>query len=176
MDWLKSKNIIILILLLSLVVFILSIYDIFYDKGWMVFLIVFYVFLLIISFVWYFLLYNKKPKENLSITDFEKTLSGGLYHFKCPICNGTFAVKKSRSNNKKPVEMTCPDCGANGVIPSNPGYIEEEIPNKKSVRASFKCSNCGEGLSIWAEGIKLQNSVKIYTCPFCGSKEELKRI
>ncbi|GAH17075.1 unnamed protein product, partial [marine sediment metagenome] len=35
--------------------------------------------------------------------------------------------------------MTCPDCGAIGVISPNPAQIEEEIPEKKSIKANFKC-------------------------------------
>ena len=38
------------------------------------------------------------------------------------------AIKKSKSNNKKTVKMTCPDCGVIGVISPNPAFIEEEIP------------------------------------------------
>lgn len=111
-----------------------------------------------------------------SVEEFEKTLKGGLYHFKCPVCGGFFAIKKSKSNNKKDVKITCPDCGTPGIIPSNPMVIEEKIPEKKSVKANFKCIRCGERITIWAEGTDLFKNITVYTCPFCGIEKPMKKI
>ena len=116
-----------------------------------------------------------EDEYDLRIEEFEKRLEGGLYHFKCPTCKGIFAIKKSKGNNKKPTKMTCPDCGAIGVISSSPCQIEEVIPEKKSVKANFKCNICGEGITIWAEGTDLYKNVNVYSCPFCGEKKPLTR-
>lgn len=128
-----------------------------------------------ILFILFILLLKKEKITQNSIEEFEKTLKGGLYHFKCPSCNGIFAVKKSKKNNKKTVKMTCPDCGMIGFIPSHPEKIEEEIPEKKSLKANFKCISCGESITIWAEGTELHKKINVYTCPFCGIKKPLKR-
>lgn len=116
------------------------------------------------------------PVEMDVVEEFEKTLEGGLYHFKCPTCNGFFAVKKSRGDNKKYVKMTCPDCGAIGVIPPNPTTIMDIIPEKKSIKANFKCEICNERLTIWAEGTDLYKKLQVYTCPYCGKIDSMKKI
>ena len=67
--------------------------------------------------------------------------------------------------------MTCPDCGAIGVIPPNPIFVEEEIPEKKSLKVNFRCGVCGEGVTIWAEGTDLYKETQVYTCPFCGGRK-----
>ncbi len=118
--------------------------------------------------------YTKKLIGN--IEEFKKTLKGGLNHFKCPNCKGIFAIKRSKNNNKKPIKMTCPDCGILGIIPSNPLCIEEEIPEKKSLKTNFKCLICGEEITIWAEGTDLYNNTQVFSCPFCGTKKPLKKL
>jgi predicted RNA-binding Zn-ribbon protein involved in translation (DUF1610 family) len=116
------------------------------------------------------------PVEIDVVEEFEKTLEGGLYHFKCPTCNGFFAIKKSKGDNKKYVKMTCPDCGAIGVIPPKPASIEDFIPEKKSIKANFTCDICNETLTIWAEGADLYKKLQVYTCPYCGTIESMKKI
>ena len=88
--------------------------------------------------------------------------------FKCPSCCGIFAIKKTRGNDKKTFNMTCPDCGIIGHIPAEPQVIEEEIPEKKSECINFKCKSCGEGVTIWAEGRELYQELDVLSCPFCG--------
>ena len=117
----------------------------------------------------------KKPKTLANLEEFEKSLRGGLFHFKCPTCKGIFALKKSKSNDEKPIKMTCPDCGAIGIITPKPKSCEEEIPEKKSIKANFKCATCGEGITVWAEGSDLYNDLCVFSCPFCGKNERLKR-
>ncbi len=95
------------------------------------------------------------------VEEFEKTLEGKLYHFKCPTCQGIFAIKKSSRNNKKPFTLTCPDCGTIGKISSSPPVIVEEIPEQKSENIKFKCKSCGERVSIWAEGTDLVQDIQI---------------
>lgn len=112
-----------------------------------------------------------------SVEEFAKTLHGGLFHFKCPRCNGFFAIKKSKGNNKKPVKIKCPHCGSKGVIPGKYSTVfEEEIPEKKSLATNFKCLNCGEGLTVWAEGGSLYSNVEVFTCPYCGEEKTMKKI
>ena len=106
---------------------------------------------------------------------FERTLHGGLYHFKCPKCNGMFALKESRKNDLRNLKLTCPDCGAIGRISSNPPRTIEKIPTQKSPRVAFFCHQCGERLNIWAEGSSLVKDICVYSCPYCGSNEPMKR-
>lgn len=164
-----------LIAILGFWVFFFALYDIFTDQGWMVVILAINIVLLVLIFTLIIYSYSKKPRGSYSIEEFEKRLKGGLYHFKCSRCGGIFAIKKSKKNNKKPVKMTCPDCGVIGIIPSEPSCIVEEIPEKKSVKASFECKRCGEGVTIWAEGTDLYSGVSVFSCPFCGEKKPLKR-
>jgi len=123
----------------------------------------------------FFKIRKKEAFINL-IKEFEKSLKGPLFHFKCPKCKGFFAIKKSKSDNKKTIKMTCPDCGIIGVIPPNPSIVEEEVPEKKSINANFRCNICGEGLTIWAEGTEILDDIKVFTCPFCGKINTMNRI
>jgi predicted RNA-binding Zn-ribbon protein involved in translation (DUF1610 family) len=165
----------IIIIILGLCVLIYSLYDIIYDKEWMIRTFAAYALIFVIIIVLIVYRLQKKEVTIVSVEEFEKTLKGGLYHFKCPTCSGIFAIKKSKSNNEKFVKMTCPDCGAIGVISPHPAQIEEEIPEKKSIKANFKCHVCGEGITVWAEGTDLYSDMHVYSCPFCGDKEPLKR-
>ena len=164
-----------LISILAFWIFFFALYDISTGQEWMIVILAINALLLILILTIIVYLYSKKPRVSYSVEEFEKRLKGGLYHFKCSSCGGIFAIKKSKENNKKPIKMTCPDCGIMGVIPSEPVCIEEEIPEKKSVKASFECRRCGEGITIWAEGTDLFSGVSVYTCPFCGEKKPLKR-
>jgi predicted RNA-binding Zn-ribbon protein involved in translation (DUF1610 family) len=121
-----------------------------------------------------FYILNKKPVTTKNaVKEFEKTLEGKLHHFKCPSCNGIFAIKKSKHENRKPFKLTCPDCGYVGTIPTVPKIIEDEIPDEKSVKTKFICQKCGEFISVWAEGVDLFKNVKIFTCPYCGNKDSM---
>ena len=176
MSGMKSSGPFLILILIGLCVMVFSIFDIIYDKGWMIISLVAFLVLIIITIILIFLKFREKQVAVSSIEEFEKTLKGGLCHYKCPTCNGIFAIKKSKKNNKKTVKMTCPNCGAIGVIPPYPAEIEEEIPEKKSTNANFKCHFCGEGITVWAEGTDLYRQMYVYSCPFCGEKEPLKRI
>jgi predicted RNA-binding Zn-ribbon protein involved in translation (DUF1610 family) len=122
--------------------------------------------------------FSKKQEEMVykSIEEFEKTLKGRLYHFQCQNCQGIFAIKKSKKNNKKSVKLTCPDCGCIGVIPPVPKKIEMKIPKQKSINANFRCNNCGEKVTIWAEGTKLYECTSVFSCPYCGETKPMSRI
>ena len=163
-----------MLLVVAFWVLVLSIFDVVFGKGWMVVLLVLYIVVIVLFIIGVLFRFEKKSIVS-TVEEFEKTLKGGLFHFKCPVCGGVFAVKKSKSNNKKPVRLTCPDCGVVGVIPSKPRVVEETVPEKKSMKASFKCTECGEGVSIWAEGADLYQGVCVFSCPFCGSEKPLKR-
>jgi len=175
MNWLYSKAPYNILLLIGFWVLIFSIFDVIYDKGWELVIILSYVILIVLFFILILLRSNKELKTYTSIEAFEKTLKGGLYHFKCPKCKGIFAIKKTKKNDKKPVRMTCPDCGEIGVIPVHPLCIEEEIPEKKSLKANFRCNVCGEGITIWAEGTNLYDNTTVLSCPFCGAEKPLQR-
>jgi predicted RNA-binding Zn-ribbon protein involved in translation (DUF1610 family) len=176
MKWVKSSWPFIIITIIGLSILIFSIYDIIYDKDWMIRTFAAWGLLVVITIVVIFFRLKKEEAPAATLEEFEKTLKGGLYHFKCPTCSGIFAIKKSKSDNKKFVKMTCPDCGTMGTIPPNPAQIEEEIPEKKSIKANFKCNVCGEGITVWAEGTELYKKMIVHSCPFCGEEEPLKRI
>ncbi len=175
MNWIRSRWPFIILILLSILVVSLSIVDILFNRDWTSFILMSYAILIILFFLIILLRSQKTYLVKTTLEEFEKTLTGGLYHFKCPSCSGIFAIKKSKSNNKKPVKMTCPGCGIIGTIPSSPASIEEEIPEKKSIGVNFKCSSCGEGVTIWAEGTELYSDVNVYSCPFCGKQKTMNR-
>jgi len=176
MKWFRNKGVFILLILLGFGLLLFSIMDVMLDESWANLIFASYALLIFLA-IFFIVLKSVKPgvrKE--TVEEFEKTLKGRLYHFKCTGCGGIFAVKKSKHNNKKPVKMTCPDCGKIGVIPPVPKYVEEEIPEKKSVNVLFKCNSCGEDLTIWAEGADLYPRLRVYSCPYCGEEKTMKRI
>ena len=174
MKWFKESGVFIILIVLGFWLTILSIFDVMYDKQWIFFILPVYA--LIVIFAFYLLFLRKKKQEIYAepVEEFVET-TAVLHHFKCPTCSGFFAIKKSKSNNKY-IEMTCPDCGAIGVIPPNPECIEEEIPQKKSMKTYFKCGLCGEGLTVWAEGTDLYKQLQVYTCPYCGKVDTMSKV
>lgn len=161
------------IIIFACMVLIFSLWDIIYHEKWLERIIALYGILIILCVL--FLV--SKEKKNLFagtvVEDFEKSLSGKLQHFKCPSCGGLFAIKKSNLNNKKPFRLTCPDCGETGIVSSNSEKILEEIPEKKSMYKKFICEYCGEWMMVWAEGTDIIKDVQVYSCPYCGTKQDL---
>lgn len=166
----------VLMILFGSIIFVLSIWDVIFDQGRVVLMVGLYAAVVAIFAIFIILKSRKSSLERNAIKEFEKTLSGKLYHFKCPSCGGIFAIKKSTHNNKKSFKMTCPDCGTVGLVSATPRYVEEEIPEKKSVNVNLKCGNCGEGVTIWAEGTDLYQDVRVYSCPYCGVEKTLNKI
>jgi predicted RNA-binding Zn-ribbon protein involved in translation (DUF1610 family) len=163
------------IIFFAFLIFVFSLWDILYDEQWLVRIIALYGILLLLTFLFLVSREKKKPIPQKTVDTFEKSLEGKLQHFKCPSCNGIFAIKKSNQNNKKPFTLTCPDCGMTGSIPSKPTQIEEMIPENKSVYKNFQCPNCGEWVMVWAEGTDMiqDEKVHVYSCPYCGTKQDL---
>jgi Zn finger protein HypA/HybF involved in hydrogenase expression len=147
-----------------------------FEKGWINLVLASYGLLIAMVFMFIVLLSLRRVYKEITVEEFEKTLEGRLYHFKCPNCSGFFAVKKSKRDNKKPVKMTCPDCGEIGVIPPFPKRIEADIPEKKSVNINFKCKRCDEDITIWAEGAELYPYLRVYSCPYCGEEKTMNRV
>ncbi len=166
----------VLMILIGLIILVLSIWDVIFDQGSVIFMVGLYAIVVFIFAVFIISKSRKSSLERTTVEEFEKTLGGKLYHFKCPSCSGIFAIKKSKHNNKKPFKMTCPDCGSVGLISPTPRYVEEEIPEKKSVNVNLKCGKCGEGVTIWAEGTDLRQDVCVYSCPYCGVEKTLNKI
>ena len=162
------------LLILALILFVFTIFDILLDWGFSVYLVLGNVLILVLLILSMIIFYSKQFIP-ISVNEFEKSLSGGLFHFKCPVCGGIFAIKKSKGNKGIITKMTCPDCGVIGVIPKNPVSVVEEIPEKKSLKANFRCKNCGEGVTVWAEGSDLYNDTKVLICPFCHHKKTLQK-
>lgn len=173
----QSKLLIVAIILLACVVFLFSLWSIIYKDQWLQSILALYGILIILAVVLVFLISKKKSTDfKRAVEEFEKTLEGKLYHFKCPSCNGIFAIKKSKRDNKKSFTLTCPDCGNVGTILPTPMSVVEEIPEQKSVKTRFTCKNCGEFISIWAEGTDLFHEMQIHSCPYCGKKQSMNVI
>ncbi len=165
------------IIIVSIIVLFASIYDVLYEKQWLQIILALYAILFIFTILLLIVISTKKAAADKDmVQEFEKTLKGKLYHFKCPNCHGIFAIKKSKRNNKKPFSLTCPDCGTIGKIASSPPVVIEKIPDQKSENVKFKCNNCGERVSIWAEGTELFQNIQICSCPYCGEKQSMKNI
>ena len=131
MNWFKTKFPFFLILSAGFIVLFLLIYNVFYDwnltKFFLGLIVVFILLALFLLFLRNLLVLGFEK----SVEEFAKTLHGGLYHFKCPGCQGVFAVKKSKGNNNKPMKIKCPHCGLIGTIPvKSTDITEEEIPEK----------------------------------------------
>ena len=177
MSWIEGRAPYLLIILFGLIILAFSIWDIVYNKEWRQQILAAYMILIILSLVLLVVRPSKPPEEiTESIKEFEKMLHGKLYHFQCQNCKGIFAVKKSKRNNKKRVRLTCPDCGSIGVIPSKPKSIKSDIPPQKSLHVVFKCAQCEEKITMWAEGAELHQDVNIFSCPYCGKERTMKRI
>ena len=174
-NWLRSSGPFVVLVILGFFALVFSVWGLIFEKPWMNRILAAYVLLIILSIIFVLATFIKSNDKANSIGEFEKTLKGELYHFKCPSCNGIFAIKKSKGNDRKPVRMTCPDCGTMGVISPNPICTEENIPEKKSLNANFKCSSCGEGLTVWAEGTDLYKDLSVCSCPYCGKKDTMAR-
>ena len=155
------------------IVFLFSIWQIIFDRYYVSVLIILYS-SLFFSLAFLFLFHHFSSSEDI-VRSFKKTLKGGLYHFKCPHCHGIFAIKESMYIDKKSVIMTCPDCGRLARIPPMPPVIKAVIPTKKSGNVRFQCQRCGESIKVWAEGTMIHPTLKVFSCPFCGSEKPLKR-
>jgi predicted RNA-binding Zn-ribbon protein involved in translation (DUF1610 family) len=164
------------IMFFAFLVFVFSLWDILYDEQWLERIIALYGILILLTVLFFVSQEKKKPVVKKTVDEFEKSLKGKLQHFKCPSCGGIFAIKKSKHNNKKPFSLTCPDCGMTGMISSKPSQVEEEVPEKKSVHKNFKCKNCGEWMMVWAEGADIiqDQDIHVYSCPYCGTKQDLR--
>ncbi|HER45552.1 MAG TPA: hypothetical protein ENO12_01905 [Thermoplasmatales archaeon] len=162
------------IIIFAFLVLIFSLWDILNNEQWLERIIALYGILIILCVLFLVSKEKKQPSVAKTVDAFEQSLKGKLQHFKCPSCGGIFAIKKSKQNNKKPFILTCPDCGMTGTVPSQPSKILEEIPEKKSVHKRFTCEHCGEWMMVWAEGADIVNDVHVYSCPYCGTKHDLR--
>lgn len=176
MRWIRESGFFVIFIILGLLVMIISLYDIMFDKGLIIVVLASYGILIAIVLAFIILRFKKEEIGVNTIEEFEKKLHGGLFHFKCPTCEGIFAIKKSKRNNDKAIKMACPDCGSVGIIPPNPISIEEEIPEKKSIKANFKCVSCNEGITVWAEGTDLNKNTHVFSCPYCGQEKTMDRV
>jgi len=172
MNLLKGFKIPILLIIISFWIMIFSIYDILFNKEWTVIIFICYIIIILMLILFIFI---KMKYPDLAVYEFEKTLQGGLYHYKCPMCDGYFAIKKSKSNDDKPFKMTCPDCGKTGMINVKKIVIDEEIPEEKSNSLNYECNNCGEQITIWAEGTEIIDEITLYSCPYCGILKPLEK-
>jgi predicted RNA-binding Zn-ribbon protein involved in translation (DUF1610 family) len=162
------------IIFFAFLVFLFSLWDIIYHEQWLERILALYAILILLTFLFLVSHEKKKPVIKKNVDEFEKTLEGKLQHFKCPSCGGIFAIKKSSQDNNQSFTLTCPDCGMTGSIPSKPSQIQEVIPEKKSVQKQFQCQNCGETITIWSEGPDMiQEQIHVYSCPYCGKKQDL---
>ena len=161
------------LLMMAFILFLVSIWDILNEQEWLQTILAIYGIIIILAIVMLFLGVKKESTTEETVKIFEKTLEGKLHHFKCPSCDGIFAIKKSKANNKRSFTLTCPDCGALGTIPTKPQTVIDSVPEQKSMKTRFKCSNCGEWVTIWAEGAPLFSHIHVFSCPYCGENKPL---
>lgn len=162
--------------LLSLLLLIIAIWDFFTDQQLIIPILSIYAILLILTLVFLYIKITSKPSGNNAIKIFEKSLKGSLHHFKCPNCNSIFAIKKSKSNNKKPFVLHCPECNTPGLISSNSSIIYAKIPQIKSPRTKYQCNKCGERITLWSEGSMAPPQTQILSCPYCGTLKPLNQL
>jgi len=179
MSSIKRKTSLIVLIILIIIVVFFTLRDIVYEKQLIELLdfiierqlllrtLVLYGILIIFVVVLIFSQMTKKSEVVLYYEKiFKKLLGNKLQHFKCPKCNEFFTVKKLKGNNGKSFVITCPCCGEIGMIP----------PKPKSAEIKFKCVNCGEQVSLWAEETKSYQDLKVSSCPYCGEKQSMKSI
>lgn len=176
MKWDKNTWLFTLLIILGFCVLFFAFWGVIFNEDWILIILPSYLVLLVVSFILIFFKSKKPISMGTAVEEFEKTLKGSLSHFKCPRCNGIFAVKKSKLNNNNYFKMTCPDCGEVAVVSPKPKSVEEEIPEKKSVNVNFKCNYCGEGVTVWAEGSELYPDIHVYSCPYCGMEKTMENI
>jgi len=171
---LKWKIGFILTAIASIIFFIISLYDIILLQERFRYWLFSSFFLFMITLLLFFYIFLISTKQLDPVVLFEKTLHGGLYHFKCSYCHGIFALKESKKNDLRNLTLTCPDCGAVGRISSHPPKIIDSIPTEKSQRMCFICTRCGEQLNLWSEGKPLFENINIFSCPYCGINKPMK--
>ena len=164
-----------LLFIFSVTVFVFTIGDIIWNMNASFFIFILYILLFISIFVISLFPLKQEGRYKDEIQSFHQTLSGRLFHFKCPSCQGIFALKESMYNNDGATIITCPDCGNLGRINASPPRTLDCIPQKKSKNVLFKCGYCGERLWIWAEGTELYPQLQVFSCPYCGRKRKLKQ-
>ncbi len=158
----------------SVLLFIISVYDILSLQERFRYWLFASIALVVMSLLIFLNMNRSSRKQMDPVVLFKKTLQGGLYHYQCSCCNGIFALKESRKNDSRDLTLNCPGCGAVGRISSQSPKMIERIPTEKSPRVSFICTICGERLNIWAEGKPLIDNISIFSCPYCGSKKPMK--
>lgn len=168
MELSQSRFLLRFIILGATLVLLLSLFDIIFELQWLQNIVGIYGTLILFSIILLFIISTQSKKTTDPVSNFKKRLEGKLCHYKCPNCSGIFAVKKSKLNNNKKYSMTCPECGYIGAISPNPKQIFFNIPKAKSESKQFICKNCGESVTVWAEGSTLLKNIKIYSCPYCG--------
>ena len=178
MNWIRRRGPFLFILIVGVVALGFTLWDLLYEQGWQQQLVAGYIILILLTLVVFIVQSEKTALSGISnsVREFEKTLEGRLSHFQCPQCHGIFALKKSKENNQNPVKLMCPDCGAIGVIPATPQLTQAAIPEQKSRHAVFECTQCGETLTLWAEGVELYTGIRVFTCPYCGVEQSMSRL
>jgi transcription elongation factor Elf1 len=167
------KPFFIILTIVSIIVFIISFYDILYEKGLMIGIFAIYIILLIVSIV--VLVLQKTPEEpyyhTLNNIEIKKTQEN-IHHFKCPECKEIFAIKKTTSNTTKPFTLTCPSCGIIGRISPSADIVIDIIPEKNSDEIVFTCHDCKKQFSVWTKTTDITDTFKVYSCPYCGKIHE----
>ena len=172
----QNKFITLLPPIIAFILLTVAIWDFLTDQQLMIPIIALYIILFILTIVLLYLRLNIQLRGNHAVKLFEKSLKGSLHHFKCPKCNSIFAIKKSKINNKKSFVLHCPTCNTKGLILPKPTIIKEKIPQIKSPRSKYQCTQCGERITIWSEGSMHQPKTQILSCPYCGTVNPLNQL
>jgi Zn finger protein HypA/HybF involved in hydrogenase expression len=97
----------------------------------------------------------------------------GPHHFRCPFCSNVFALELTHLQKRHETRMDCPFCANTIRIPSRPKLAPGEPVAMDSISAAeqavFVCSNCGEIIRYSAPGQRAEERARVHTCPHCGS-------
>lgn len=114
----QKKSLFVLLIIASLLILILTIFDIFYDYKWQQSILAIYGIILIASIVLVFIETKKKKEDDTfqNLKEFENAFKQNLSHFQCPNCNKRFSLNKSEYIKNNKTNFSCPSCGSIGKI------------------------------------------------------------
>jgi Zn finger protein HypA/HybF involved in hydrogenase expression len=175
-----------IILVLSIITFILSLYDIFANaSAWFIPVMIVYIVLAIFALILYI---GHKPQldeeilaapEPMPPQDVAAEVARGVnvqgpHHFRCPFCANIFALELTHLRKEHELRMDCPFCSNTIRIPRRPKLaagqpvrLDLATPDEQAL---FTCENCGEVLRYTAPGQHPTDHVRVHTCPHCGSE------
>lgn len=179
-----------IIIIVGIVVFLVSLYDIFANESqWFIYVMIGYAALAILALILY-LGYKPKLDEEPVAAEPAPPVEGdvvtevpppeprrlnvqGPHHFRCPFCANVFALELTHLRKEHELRMDCPFCANTIRIPRRPKLspgapvrMDRITPDEQAL---FVCENCGEELRYSTPGQRAEARARVHTCPHCGS-------